>query len=41
MARKGKQATIGSTFERIRYEHPAPHVARVVLTKQAAAQEAR
>src|SRR5688572_12265276 len=33
MARKGKQAAIGSVFERIRYEVPAPGVARVVLAR--------
>ena len=33
MARKGKQANISSTFERIRYENPAPHIARVVLAR--------
>jgi enoyl-CoA hydratase len=33
MARKGKQATISSTFERIRYERPDPNIARVVLAR--------
>ena len=33
MARKGKQAEISSVFERIRYEVPAPGVARVVLAR--------
>lgn len=33
MARKGKQADIGSVFERVRYEVPAEGVARVVLAR--------
>ncbi len=33
MARKGKQASISTTFERIRYEHPEPGIARVVLAR--------
>src|SRR5687767_12688183 len=33
MARKGRQAKIDSTFERIRYEQPEPGIARVVLAR--------
>ena len=33
MPRKGKQANIPSTFERIRYEQPEPGIARVVLAR--------
>lgn len=33
MPRKGKQANISSTFERIRYEQPEPEIARIVLAR--------